>query len=383
MGARAIARLLGIATLVLVAAAAYFIFASKASNSGLPLAPFGIVGYIVAVRQPRNPLGWILLSLAFVFTLATDGGAYAVMAYKQGYHLPFPRVAVFVAAFWAWLVVLAPLAIGLFPDGRLSRGWRWAVLVYALSSSALIVWLSWGDVAGIGARHIVVDASGELTSADRSTGPGGLPFVILYIGFNIAFVVKQVRAYRRSTGDKRQQLKWLALGGGVALVGLLLTLTFGGSGDAVLAAVGNAGFLALVALPVGMGIGILKYRLYDIDRLISRTLSYAIVTGLLAALFIGLVVLATDVLPFSSPVAVAASTLAVAALFNPLRRRVQRLVDRRFNRSRYDAEAIVSAFSLRLRDAVDVETVKAELEGAVVGTVQPEHVSVWIRSTPA
>jgi hypothetical protein len=380
VSARISAGVLGIATLLLAVAALYLIFASKATNSGLPLAPFGIVGYIVAVRQPRNPLGWILLGLAFVFTLASDGGAYALMAYKQGYHLPSPRVGAFLAAFWVWLVLLAPLSVGLFPDGRLSRGWRVAVVAYVLASSSLLVWFSWGDIAGIGASHVAIDASGELASADRSPGPAGLPFVILYVGLCIAFVVRQVRAYRRSAGEQRQQLKWLALGGGVALVGLFLTLTFGGSGNPVLGAVGGAGFFALAALPVGMGVGILKYRLYDIDRLISRTLSYAIVTGLLAGLFVGLVVLATDVLPFSSPVAVAASTLAVAALFNPLRLRVQRVVDRHFNRSRYDSEAIVSAFSLRLRDAVDLQTVQTELEGAVARTVQPAHVSVWIRS---
>lgn len=118
---------------------------------------------------------------------------------------------------------------------------------------------------------------------------------------------------------------------------------------------------------------------YEIDRLISRTISYAILTGLLAAVFLGIVALTTRVLPFSSPVGVAASTLAAAALFNPLRLRVQRLVDRRFNRARYDAEAIVAAFTLRLRDAVDLDTVSQELLSAVDGAVKPAHASVWIR----
>ena len=147
----------------------------------------------------------------------------------------------------------------------------------------------------------------------------------------------------------------------------------------VLRAVGLVSFISVVALPVGIGVGILKYRLYDIDRLISRTLSYLIITGLLAGVFVGIVALATDVLPFSSPVGVAASTLAAAALFNPLRLRVQRLVDRRFNRARYDAEAIVAAFTLRLRDAVDLDTVRGELLAAVHGAVQPVHATVWIR----
>ena len=137
--------------------------------------------------------------------------------------------------------------------------------------------------------------------------------------------------------------------------------------------------VALVALPWSVGIAVLRYRLYEVDRLISRTISYAILTGLLVAVFVGIVALATDVLPFSSPVGVAASTLAAAALFNPLRLRVQRLVDRRFNRARYDAEAIVSAFTMRLRDAVDLDTVRWELLLAVDGAVQPAHASVWMR----
>jgi hypothetical protein len=130
---------------------------------------------------------------------------------------------------------------------------------------------------------------------------------------------------------------------------------------------------------VAIGVGILKYRLYDIDRLISRTVAYAIVTGVLAAVFVGIVALATEVLPFSSPVAVTASTLAAAGLFNPLRLRVQRVVDRRFNRRRYDAEATVAALVGQLRGAVDPEAVQVALTGAVSAAVEPAHVYVWTR----
>jgi hypothetical protein len=129
---------------------------------------------------------------------------------------------------------------------------------------------------------------------------------------------------------------------------------------------------------VAIGVAILRYRLYEIDRLISRTLAYAALTALLVGTFAGIVLLTTRVLPFSSPVAVAASTLAVAALFNPLRTRVQRLVDRRFNRARYDREALVAAFGAKLRDSVDSETVLAELAGAAANAVEPVHVSVWV-----
>ena len=139
----------------------------------------------------------------------------------------------------------------------------------------------------------------------------------------------------------------------------------------------------IVALPISIGVGILKYRLYEIDRLISRTISYAIVTALLVGVFVGRSSRSTtDVLPFSSPVGVAASTLAAAALFNPLRRRVQSAIDRRFNRARYDAAATVDAFTLRLREAIEVDAVEAGLRDVVGGAFQPAFLDVWLRSTP-
>ena len=134
----------------------------------------------------------------------------------------------------------------------------------------------------------------------------------------------------------------------------------------------------LAALPIALGIGILKYRLYDIDRVISRTLAYAIVTALLAGIYAGLVLLATQVFRFSSPVAIAAATLAAAALFSPVRRRVQCGVDRRFNRARYDADQTVAAFAAQLKDAVDLDAVQADLACAVQHTLEPAHISVWI-----
>ncbi len=176
-----------------------------------------------------------------------------------------------------------------------------------------------------------------------------------------------------------QQFKWFLAGGAISLVALILTLSgLHTSQFVVLRVIGDAGFLAIVALPLGIGIGILKYRLYEIDRLISRTLSYAILTGFLVAVFAGLVVVSTDVLPFASPVGVAASTLATAALFNPFRRRIQRIVDHRFNRSGYDAEALVAAFSTKLRDAVDLTTIHDELLEAVVRSVEPSGVSLLL-----
>jgi hypothetical protein len=132
------------------------------------------------------------------------------------------------------------------------------------------------------------------------------------------------------------------------------------------------------AFPLGMGFGILRYRLYDIDRLISRTLSYTVVTGLLIGVYVGIVVLATDVLSFSSPVAVAASTLAAAALFSPVRKAAQHVIDRRFNRASYDAELTVAAFSARLREAVDLDTVRTDLLTVISRAVEPAHAAIWI-----
>jgi hypothetical protein len=167
------------------------------------------------------------------------------------------------------------------------------------------------------------------------------------------------------------------------VLGVVESLSLNESGSTLLTVVAHAGFIGLVALPVSIGIGILRYRLYEIDRLISRTLSYALLTGLLAGVFAGLVLLLTRVLPFSSPVGVAASTLAVVMLVAPLRRRLQRLVDRRFNRARYDADALVAALGTRLRGAVDVEAVLDELVTAAATSLEPAHVSVWLRSDTA
>jgi hypothetical protein len=194
----------------------------------------------------------------------------------------------------------------------------------------------------------------------------------------LASVAGQAVSYRRSSGERRLQLKWLLGGSAIAAAGALLGVPFSNSPDRALQVIGGLGIVAVLALPVSMGVAILKYRLYDIDRILSRTVAYAIITGLLLGVYAGLVLLATQVLRFSSPVAVATSTLAAAALFTPLRRRVQRAVDRRFNRARYDADRTVALFAARLQDAVDLGTVRADLQATVSASLQPAHVSVWV-----
>jgi hypothetical protein len=186
-------------------------------------------------------------------------------------------------------------------------------------------------------------------------------------------VAAVVVRFARSSGEERLQLKWFAA------AALLLVATFIASIVAYSVAVNVLQSLAFVCLWTAIAIAVLKYRLYDIDRIISRTLAYAIVTGLLVGVYAGLVLLATQVLSFSSPVAVAASTLAAAALFSPLRRRVQHAVDRRFNRARYNADQTITEFAARLKDAVDLDAVRHDLAGAVHQALQPAHVSIWIR----
>ena len=163
----------------------------------------------------------------------------------------------------------------------------------------------------------------------------------------------------------------------MAIVGGALGVPLSDNPSRILQIVGNIGVVAVLALPVSIGVAILKYRLYEIDRLISRTLAYAVVTGLLVGVYAGVVALA-GVASFSSPVEVAAATLAAAALFNPLRRRVQRVVDRRFNRARYDADKTVAAFAARLQDALDLDAVQDDLAGVVHQALEPAHISVWI-----
>jgi hypothetical protein len=350
----------------------------------VPLIPFGIVGAIIARRQPWNPVGSILLVLTFAVVASADVGQYAVQHYRRGYHgLPLAQLAAFLAAGqWIWLVALLPLPIALFPDGQLSSRWRWVLRAHLAFIAFFLAGNAWDNANGVLARHVKVDSSsGQLASNGTGGGnsAGNVVLILLYLAFLAAWTLRLVLSYRRSSGDYRQQLKWLLSGAALGFCGILLAVSLPGN-SSIDNAVGGLGFLtALLALPIGLGVAILKYRLYEIDRLISRTLSYLIITGLLIGVFIGIVALATQVLPFSSPVAVAASTLAAAGLFNPLRVRVQRLVDRRFNRARYDAEAIVAAFTLRLRDAVDLDTVRGELLQAVQGAVQPAHASLWLR----
>ena len=345
---------------------------------------FGLVGLVVARRQPRNPIGWNMLGAAFFIALSGLGSAYSVLDYRHHHgNLPLGALAVLIQPGWAPAIVLFALSIVLFPDGFLPSG-RWRLPLGALILSAAI-WLvgAYALAADVLVTNdIRIDPTGNLVQGDNPTGNwwwwgiSQAVFFLLLATIGVAWLLFQIPVYHNASGIRRAQLKALLLGAGTGLVSGVLSVTQSGTGTSVVGAIGTIG---LLGIPVGIGVGILRYRLYDIDRLISRTLSYALLTGLLVGVFVGLVLLTTRVLPFSSPVGVAASTLLAAALFSPLRNRLQRLVDRRFNRARYDAEATVAAFGARLRDSIDPETVLGELAAAAGGSLQPAHVSVWVR----
>ena len=351
---------------------------------GLPSAGIGV---LITRRQPGNPLGWLFLVSAVCQFVGTDGGGYALLAYHFGHHLPLASVAVALDQIWGPSLVVFAVAILLFPDGRLSRFWRWVFRVYAVSFATLLVATAVAIAGALAAHPVRVDQAGGLAAVDYPVGwfnaVQGM-ILVLILGLSLSFIVRQALSWRRATGERRQQLKWLASGAFVSVVCLIVGGNFGSSGNGptgptLVGVLSSLVWFGVAALPVSIGVAILKYRLYEIDRIISRTLAYAIVTGLLVGLYAGLVLLATEVLKFSSPVAVAASTLVAAALFNPVRRRVQHAVDRRFNRARYDAERMVTAFAARLQDAVDTEAVRADLTGLVHTALAPTHVSVWLQ----
>jgi hypothetical protein len=297
-----------------------------------------------------------------LFLTPIDAGYYAVLRYRLGYRgLPLGPAAVALASLLVLAFAFFALVILLFPDGRLtSRRWRWALWGYA-GLVCYVTATTVGPALAADASHdIHVNSSGDVTDTTHLTGwfthPPGWLTAVVYLSIGViwlSIVGHQVLSWRRASGEHRQQLKWLACGA-------VVTLCLGPLGNALSSDQAASQLLALgvVALPISIGVGILKYRLYDIDRIISRTLAYAIVTGLLVGVYAGLVLLATQVLRVHTPVAVAGSTLAAAALFSPLRRRVQRAVDRRFNRARYDADQTVAAFAARLKDTVDLDAVQ-------------------------
>ena len=327
---------------------------------------FATVGALLAWKRPENPIGWLLSAIGLVTAVAVSG---LFLAH-------FPRTLTLAA----WLGFLYLLGFGLcvfvvllFPTGHLpSRRWR------------PVAWAAGAGVAGWALGNTFAPTIITVTPTMRNpvgvTGSAWDIFKLMAFGgggliaaAGLAAIASLAFRYRRAGTTERAQLKWLVYAAAVIVVAEVAAIPI--ASNSLQNAI-SSGALALV--PVAIGIAVLRYRLYDIDRVISRTVAYAIVTGLLVGIYAGLVLLATKVLGVHTPVAVAAATLAAAALFNPVRRRVQHRVDRRFNRTRYDAEATVAAFEARLKDAVNLDSVTDDLAGVVEKALEPAHVSVWI-----
>jgi hypothetical protein len=331
---------------------------------------FALLGAVVAAHRPENPIGWLFLAIGLSgavgvvsneyvhYTLATAPGA-----------LPGGPVVAWLSL-WTWWPAygLVPLVLLVFPDGRLpSPRWRWAA------------WLAGAGVALLTLGIAATTLGDPVRFALSEEEPGGVAGLVLAVSVGAAAVsflaglASLALRWRRAWGNEREQLKWVAFAAGLALVANMVLQVL------QLPGLGLAG---VVLVPVGAAVAILRYRLYDIDRLISRTVAYGLLTALLGLVYVaGVFVFGRLLNPGGedSTLAVAASTLAVAGLFQPARHRIQTVVDRRFNRRKYDAAKTVEDFSARLRNEIDLDTLSAELLAVVNQTMQPTGVSLWLR----
>ena len=347
---------------------------------------FSVVGAIVASRQPRNAIGWIFCTTGLGEGLSTLARGYTEYWLASG---SGPSSLAETAAWfssWAWIpLVLVPTSflLLLFPDGRLpSPRWR------------PVAWCAGLGIAGFVASYAL--EAGPLGDIPQIVNPYGVDSPVLRIvGVATAVVaggsmapsaVSLIVRMRRAGSEQRQQIKWLAYGGAV-VVG---TIVVAGSISIWSVPISIAIIsVALLGLPVFTGIAIVRYRLYDIDVVINLTLVYALLSATLAVVYFGGIVLSQRVFAGLTgqeklpQLAIVASTLVIAALFNPLRRRIQSFIDRRFYRRKYDAAKILETFSTRLRDETDLDSLNAELITVVRETMQPEHVSLWLRPDSA
>jgi hypothetical protein len=326
---------------------------------------FALVGALIVVRA-GNRLGWLFLAAATVTAVSVAADRYAARAVTA--ELP--------GAAWAgWTLTVVLGVVGpflfltplLFPDGRPpSPRWRLVVWFAVIGGLAEAVCSAISDVnfssnfPQLRDPVMVVAPLGAAYHLATVIGP------LVFLAGAVSMIVR----FRRSGQEQRLQLKWFMYASAVSAVVVFVASEVSSNPLPEFE-------IVVPLIPAAVGIAILKHRLYDIDRLISRTLAYAALTGLLIGIYAGLVLLATQVLEVKSPVAVAGSTLVAAALFSPLRRRVQQVVDKRFNRVRYNADRTVAAFAARLRGAVDLDTVRADLLAVVNSAVEPAHISVW------
>jgi hypothetical protein len=385
MTARAASRLAwGIAALSLLLCAGGV--AVHAANSGVDghrvfslaiVVVFSAVGALIASRQPRNPIGWIFCGAAFAGGLSTLADAYANywLDGKGGWKPLAEAAAAYETLGWI-PSVLVPITflLLLFPDGRLlTRRWRRVAWCAALGTIGFFV--TQALIPGPLEDYPQLDNPYAIDSGvvELVQGLSALLLLVAVVGSPLSLFLRM----RRASPTEREQIKWLVWAGAVAAV----TFAIGAAGyDVWGKEISNAAILtSVLGLAVATGVAILKYRLYDIDVVINRTLVYGALTATLAGTYLASVLLLQLVLSPSSDLAVAGSTLAVAALFRPLRQRIQTLVDRRFYRRRYDAARTLESFGVRLRDEVDLDALGGELRGVVAETMQPAHVSLWLR----
>jgi hypothetical protein len=345
------------------------------------LGAYGGVGYVVAVRRPANPLGWLMLAsaaLGGVFGLCQAVASWAGL--RDEVHTWWDFLASWPQnMLWLPLVTVSTtLPVLLFPDGTLlSRRWRPVAVVAIANTVFFVVLNAMAPVVGTAVSDVNLDnplsppfmrGAGNL----ENWPPESLMLLLAVVTLVLAGVSVAVR-WHRARDTERLQLRWFLFGATGLAAGTVLNLFVPPPwGNTLL-------MLGFVVLPVCMGVSILRYRLYDIDRVISRTVSYAIVTGAALATYLVIVTSAARLVPNGSPpVVVAGATLAAAAIVRPLLRRVRVVVDHRFDRAHYDAQLIVDTFGARLRDRVDSDATAQELVGVVRATVAPERVQLWL-----
>ncbi len=340
---------------------------------------FVVVGLIVTLKRPGNLVGWALSLAGIGFLFGGVLGLYAELALLAKPEAGLPGGAAAAAlsgGSWTPLMAGVFLLLLVFPSGRFPSS-RWRLVARVVLVGFATVWV----LISTGPGHLDPPFDAYDNPLAVTSSKGYLVAAFPIIGFCLVCValaaINLLLRFRRSQGQERQQFKWFAGSAGLLLFGLPFAAAFNYSG------IGGAAMgIALFALPISVGIAVLRYRLYEIDRIINRTLVYGAVTALLAGLYFGIVIglqAAFGGLTRGNDLAIAGSTLAVAALFRPVRRRIQAFVDRRFYRRRYDAQQTLDAFSARLRDEVDLDQLGADLGSVVHHTMQPTHVSLWLR----
>jgi hypothetical protein len=333
---------------------------------------YATIGLVMALRRPAKPIGWLFAVSGLLWSITIPFDPWLDQLILDGRPLPLLAKVNAIVTEYNWAPAIAfgiTLPALLVPDGHL-RSRRWRPVVAAAVAGPVLGLLGGTFIPGRLEETVVpIDNPFALTGvAGTVAALAGYTGLVLWFASMLAALVSLVLRFRASRGTERQQLRWVAAGATGAVAGLV---------------VGIAGvvvtYFAVLCLPVGVAVAVLRYRLWDLDRLVSRTVTYAAVTGLLVVPYLLILPAATRLAGGSGSLAVAAATLAAAALFQPVRRRVQGLVDRRFNRRRYDAARTVDGFALRLRDQVDLDVLHGELLAVVDQTMQPTQASLWLR----